>query len=56
MGLYKAAAHMRNASAITNPVEFAYEFSAIFRKLVGHISWPPTDQRYRHNPGLQIGN
>jgi hypothetical protein len=56
VGLYKAAAHMRNASAITNPVEFAYEFSAIFWKLGRHLSWPPTDPRYRHNPGLKIGN
>jgi hypothetical protein len=40
MGLYKAAALMRNASAIANPVEFAHDFSARFWKLAGHLSWP----------------
>jgi hypothetical protein len=56
MGLYKASAHKRNASAITNPVEFAHDFSAIFWKLASHLSWPSAYQRYRHNPGLEISN
>ena len=38
MGLYKAAAHMRNASAIANPVEFAHDFSAVFWQLARHLS------------------
>jgi len=56
MALYKAAAHMRNASAIANPVEFAHDFSAIFRQLARDFPWPPADQRYRHNSGLKVGN
>ena len=43
MGLYKAAAHKRNASAITNPVELAHDISANFGKLARHLSWPPAN-------------